>query len=127
MLTRNPAEMRQAGLVSSHVEALLERGVHTFMLVPLTAHGVTLGVAVFNRAEHPVPYDQADVLLVSDLAARAAVHIDNARLYTREHEGAVTLQRSPPGSLARPDHAPAQRRAGRARRGGRRHLPARGV
>ncbi|HEX3963947.1 MAG TPA: SpoIIE family protein phosphatase [Trebonia sp.] len=94
LLTRNPAEMRQAGLVSSHVEALLERGVHTFMLVPLTAHGVTLGVAVFNRAEHPVPYDQADVLLVSDLAARAAVHIDNARLYTREHEGAVTLQRS---------------------------------
>jgi serine phosphatase RsbU (regulator of sigma subunit) len=34
------------------------------------------------------------VRLVSDLAARAAVHIDNARLYTREHDAAVTLQRS---------------------------------
>ena len=32
--------------------------------------------------------------LVSDLAERAAMHIDNARLYTREHATAVTLQRS---------------------------------
>jgi serine phosphatase RsbU (regulator of sigma subunit) len=34
------------------------------------------------------------VRLASDLAARAAVCIDNARLYTREHTTAVTLQRS---------------------------------
>jgi serine phosphatase RsbU (regulator of sigma subunit) len=64
------------------------------MRVPLTARGATLGLAAFSRAEHPEPYDQADVRLVSDLAARAAVHIDNARLYTREHDAAVTLQRS---------------------------------
>jgi len=64
------------------------------MLVPLTARGGTLGVAVFCRAENPEPYDEADLRLVSDLAARAAVHIDNARLYTREHATAVTLQRS---------------------------------
>jgi len=94
LLARNPAEMRQAGLAPGHVQALLDRGVHTFMGVPLTARGVTLGLAGFARAEHPEPYDQADVRLVSDLAARAAVHIDNARLYTREHTTAVTLQRS---------------------------------
>jgi len=64
------------------------------MVVPLTARGVTLGVAALSRAEHPEPYDEADVRLVSDLASRAAVHIDNARLYTREHDAAVTLQRS---------------------------------
>jgi serine phosphatase RsbU (regulator of sigma subunit) len=68
--------------------------VHTAIAVPLTARGVTLGVATFGRAEHPEPYGQADVRLVSDLAARAAMHIDNARLYTREHDAAVTLQRS---------------------------------
>jgi serine phosphatase RsbU (regulator of sigma subunit) len=34
------------------------------------------------------------VRLVSDLVSRAAVHIDNARLYTREHTSAVTLQHS---------------------------------
>jgi hypothetical protein len=63
-------------------------------MVPLTARGVTLGVAGLGRAEQPGAYDEADVRLVSDLAARAAVHIDNARLYTREHDAAVTLQRS---------------------------------
>ena len=95
LLARNPAEMtRQATYSPSHAEALLSRGVHTLMVVPLIARGVTLGAAIFSRAEHPEPYDEADVRLVSDLASRAAIHIDNARLYTREHNTAVTLQRS---------------------------------
>jgi PAS domain S-box-containing protein len=93
-LARNPAEMRQSGPLPSIVQALLDRGVHTFMTVPLTARGVTLGVAGFSRAENREPYDEAYVRLVSDLTARAAVHIDNARLFTREHDAAVTLQRS---------------------------------
>jgi hypothetical protein len=38
------------------------------MVVPLIARGVTLGVAGFARAEHPEPYDEADVRLVSDLS-----------------------------------------------------------
>src|SRR5260221_9195278 len=64
------------------------------MAVPLIARGITLGVALLGGAEHPEPYDEADVRLVSDLASGAAVHSDNARLYTREHNTAVTLQRS---------------------------------
>ncbi len=95
VLARNRAEVRsQVWYAPGNAEALLARGVHTAMVVPLTARGVTLGVAALCRAEHPEPYDQADVRLVSDLASRAAVHIDNARLYTREHDAAVTLQRS---------------------------------
>jgi PAS domain S-box-containing protein len=94
LLMRSPAEMRQGGLAPGHMQALLDRGLHTFIVVPLTARGVTLGVAGFGRAEHPGAYNEADVRLVSDLAERAAVHIDNARLYTRERHAAVTLQRS---------------------------------
>jgi PAS domain S-box-containing protein len=95
LLARNPAEIRRQFPYSpGNAEALLARGVHTSIRVPLTARGATLGLAAFSRAEHPEPYDQADVRLVSDLAARAAVHIDNARLYTREHDAAVTLQHS---------------------------------
>jgi PAS domain S-box-containing protein len=95
LLARNPAELRrQAPYAPAQAEALLARGVHTGMAVPLVARGVTLGVAMVGRAEHPEPYGEADVRLVSDLASRAAVHIDNARLYTREHTTAVTLQRS---------------------------------
>jgi PAS domain S-box-containing protein len=95
LLARNPAEIRrQATFTPGYADALLARGVHTFMVVPLIARGITLGAATFSRAEHPQPYDEADVRLVSDLASRAAVHIDNARLYTREHTTAITLQRS---------------------------------
>jgi len=94
VLARSPAEVRQSGLSPGHLQSLLDRGVHTFMAVPLIARGVTLGVTVLLRAENPEPYDEADVRLASDLAARAAVHIDNARLYTREHDAGITLQRS---------------------------------
>jgi PAS domain S-box-containing protein len=95
LVARNPAEIsRQISYAPGQAEAILSRGVHAVVTVPLTARGVTLGVATFARAEHPEPYGEAEVRLVSDLASRAAVHIDNARLYTREHDTAVTLQRS---------------------------------
>jgi PAS domain S-box-containing protein len=95
LLARNRAGVRrQVPYAPGQAEAILARGVHTLMAVPLMARGVTLGVAVLARAEHPEPYGEADVRLVSDLASRAAMHIDNARLYTREHQAAVTLQRS---------------------------------
>ncbi|MCW2929652.1 MAG: domain S-box-containing protein [Actinomycetia bacterium] len=94
LVARNQAEMRQLDLPSNIVQPLLDRGVHTLVTVPLTARGVTLGVATFSRTKNPEPYDEADARLVIDLTSRAAVHIDNARLYTREHDAAVTLQRS---------------------------------
>jgi PAS domain S-box-containing protein len=95
LLARNRAEVRSlVWYAPGNAEALLARGVHTAMAVPLTARGITLGMVAFARAEQPEAYGEADVRLVSDLAARAAVHIDNARLYTREHDAAVTLQRS---------------------------------
>jgi len=95
MLARNWDEMTgQVAYTAGQADALHARGVHSLMLVPLIARGVTLGVAVFCRAENREPYSPADVRLVSDLTSRAAVHIDNARLYTREHATAVTLQRS---------------------------------
>ena len=94
LLARNRAEIIETGLPDSILQAVLDRGMHTVMTVPLAARGMTLGVAVLGRAENPDPYDEGDVRLVSDLAARAAVLIDNARLYSREHDAAVTLQRS---------------------------------
>jgi serine phosphatase RsbU (regulator of sigma subunit) len=95
LLARNPAEIgRRFTYVPAHTEALLALGVHSAIVMPLVARGVILGVARFVRAEHPEPYGEADVRLAGDLAARAAVCIDNARLYTREHATAITLQRS---------------------------------
>ncbi|MFJ2115199.1 SpoIIE family protein phosphatase, partial [Streptomyces sp. NPDC087850] len=62
--------------------------------VPLKARGITLGVAVFTRGPRLEPFEPDDVVLAQELAGRAAVCIDNARRYTREHTTALALQRS---------------------------------
>ncbi|NBE53470.1 SpoIIE family protein phosphatase [Streptomyces boluensis] len=72
----------------------LEYGVHSLITVPLRARGVTLGIAHFWRRGDSPAFDDDDVSFSEELAARAAVAIDNARRYTREHAMAVTLQRS---------------------------------
>ncbi|WP_406265654.1 SpoIIE family protein phosphatase [Actinacidiphila glaucinigra] len=62
--------------------------------VPLRARDTLLGVATFQRAARNEPFADDDLTLARDLAARAAVCIDNARLFTREHHLALELQRS---------------------------------
>ncbi|MFF3326715.1 SpoIIE family protein phosphatase [Streptomyces sp. NPDC002889] len=73
---------------------LLKVGVHSFMMAPLVARGVVLGVATFYRTRPIGPFLPDDAALASELCALAAVNVDNARLYHREHETAVILQRS---------------------------------
>ncbi len=69
-------------------------GIHSVMAVPLAARGTTLGVAFFLRYRNAETFRHDDLVLAGELAARAAVGIDNARRYTRERATAVTLQRS---------------------------------
>ncbi|MGA5894455.1 SpoIIE family protein phosphatase [Streptomyces venetus] len=69
-------------------------GIHSVMTVPLAARGTTLGVAFFVRYATADVFRHDDLVLAGELAARAAVSIDNARRYTRERATAVTLQRS---------------------------------
>lgn len=69
-------------------------GVHSYLAVPLIARGVLLGLADFVRAGSRSPFTRADLPLVMQLASRAAVYIDNARLYGREREHVITLQRA---------------------------------
>ncbi|WP_123075756.1 SpoIIE family protein phosphatase [Streptomyces sp. ADI95-16] len=77
-----------------HARRILDRGVHSLVCVPLLARGVLLGIASFYRSQDPAPYGDDDSRLARELAARAALCIDNARRYTREHTLALALQRS---------------------------------
>ncbi|MDN3297572.1 SpoIIE family protein phosphatase [Streptomyces ficellus] len=72
----------------------LAYGIHSLVTVPLQARGVVLGMANFWRSERPERFEEEDLAFAEELAARAAVAIDNARRFTREHTMAVTLQRS---------------------------------
>ncbi|SNS11458.1 SpoIIE family protein phosphatase [Actinacidiphila glaucinigra] len=69
-------------------------GIHSLICAPLSARGVLLGMVNFWRSQAPEPFDEEDLSLAEELAARAAVCVDNARRYTREHAMAVTLQHS---------------------------------
>ncbi|MDX3694433.1 SpoIIE family protein phosphatase [Streptomyces europaeiscabiei] len=69
-------------------------GIHSMMAVPLRARGITLGLSVIARHRTAEPFGEDDLLLAEELAARAAVCVDNARRYTRERAIALELQRS---------------------------------
>ncbi|MEU6945832.1 SpoIIE family protein phosphatase [Streptomyces sp. NPDC046316] len=73
--------------------------VHSTLVVPMVAHDTVVGLVQFSRAKGSESFGERDRALAVELAARAAVCIDNARLYRREHERALILQRSllPPG------------------------------
>ncbi|MER5355349.1 SpoIIE family protein phosphatase [Kitasatospora sp. NPDC002551] len=73
---------------------VLAYGVHSLVRVPLKARGVLLGIVRFWRAERAEPFEEEDLALAEELVSHAAVCIDNARRYTREHAMAVTLQHS---------------------------------
>ncbi|MGV9347904.1 SpoIIE family protein phosphatase [Streptomyces spiralis] len=73
---------------------LLGHGIRSLITVPLRARGMVLGLADFWRLRSTEPFVEEDLSFAEELAARAAVAIDNARRYTREHTMAVTLQRS---------------------------------
>ncbi|MEU1852642.1 SpoIIE family protein phosphatase [Streptomyces sp. NPDC019990] len=69
-------------------------GIHSVMMVPLRSRGVTLGVMHLLRHRTSDSFGEDDLVLAEEIAARAALSIDNARRYTRERHTAITLQRS---------------------------------
>ncbi|MGW5201137.1 SpoIIE family protein phosphatase [Streptomyces spiralis] len=73
---------------------IVDYGIHSLITAPILARGVVLGVVNFWRIKEHGPFDVEELSLAEELVARAAVSIDNARRYAREHAMAITLQRS---------------------------------
>jgi serine phosphatase RsbU (regulator of sigma subunit) len=71
----------------------LTSGYASWLSVPLVAQGMVLGCATFGRAPQSPDFGPADIAAAGELASRAAVCIDNARLYHRERRTAFALQR----------------------------------
>ena len=68
-------------------------GYASFLAMPLVAHGAVVGCAMFGRTPASPPFSPGDLTLAGELASRAAISIDNARLYDRERRTARALQR----------------------------------
>jgi PAS domain S-box-containing protein len=64
-----------------HLRLLHGLGVRSAMIVPLRARGETFGVITFVSSESERQFDEDDLAFATELARRAALSIDNARLY----------------------------------------------
>ena len=64
-----------------HFELLQALDIRSHVIVPMIAHGRTTGVITFIRRTGGRPYDAEDLGLVEELARRAAIAVENARLY----------------------------------------------
>ncbi|MFO7893266.1 MAG: ATP-binding protein [Longimicrobiales bacterium] len=81
------------GIVADHEHlALLRRlGIVSVLVVPLVARGRTLGAFTLVSADPTRPFGADDVILAEELGRRAALAVDNARLY-REARDAVAAR-----------------------------------
>jgi signal transduction histidine kinase len=70
---------------------LLEHGVHSYFSVPLIAQGNLIGLLNVG-AERPGAFSQDDRTIVAEVAARLAVAIQNARLFSEVMAGRRRLE-----------------------------------
>jgi PAS domain S-box-containing protein len=69
-------------------------GVRSAMVVPMTTRGRVLGAISFVNSASKQRFDADDLLLAEDLARRAALSVDTARLYSERTYIARALQES---------------------------------
>ncbi|MER6614198.1 SpoIIE family protein phosphatase [Streptomyces xantholiticus] len=67
--------------------------VENVLVVPMRVGAGPLGLVTFTRTGKAAVFDNGEISLADELVARAAVCVDNARRFTREHAAALTLQR----------------------------------
>jgi serine phosphatase RsbU (regulator of sigma subunit) len=86
-------EMLAAGLTDpGHLDLVRRLELSSLVIAPMTARGRTFGTLTLVGAESGRRFEAADVQLAEELARRAAVAIENSRLYTERTRIAHTLQ-----------------------------------
>ncbi|HVD41706.1 MAG TPA: SpoIIE family protein phosphatase [Solirubrobacterales bacterium] len=78
---------------ADHLQLMHDAGYNSAAVVPLTARGRTLGALSFLHAHGDLRYDHGDLEFLSELGERAALALDNARLYRERDRVAKNLQR----------------------------------
>ncbi|MGI5862760.1 MAG: ATP-binding protein [Myxococcales bacterium] len=78
--------LRKIARTEKHFEVLQALGTRSAVIVPLTARGRQLGALSLVYGDSGRRYGEAELALAEDLACRAALAVDNARLYLRTRE-----------------------------------------
>jgi PAS domain S-box-containing protein len=77
-----------------HLRLLREVGMRAALIVPLSVRGRPIGALTMVSAESGRTFDQGDLEFAEQIAARAALAVEGARLYSERSEIARTLQSS---------------------------------
>ncbi|WP_308288787.1 SpoIIE family protein phosphatase [Streptomyces humicola] len=72
---------------------LLDYGIHSLITVPLHARTTLLGTVNFWRSQSSRPFEEDELSDAEELAAKAAVSIENARLYQQVRNSSEQFQR----------------------------------
>jgi PAS domain S-box-containing protein len=80
------AFLRSNSLGDEHLEMLRAMKITSYVSVPLVTRGRTIGVLTFATSTSGRRYTAQDVWLAEELARRAAIAVDNARLYREAQE-----------------------------------------
>jgi PAS domain S-box-containing protein len=81
-------------IIEARARLLADSGLAFILVAPLIARGTVQGLAMFGRSAARPAFTEEDLSLASELASRAALCLDNARLYSRVQDIALTLQRA---------------------------------
>ena len=76
-----------------HLEILKSIGFSSAMIVPLQARGQTLGAMTLVWSESGRHYDESDLRFMEELARRAAMVVDNARLFSEAQDARQDLEK----------------------------------
>jgi PAS domain S-box-containing protein len=86
--------LAEIGGPPERVALLRQVGVTSGLVVPLRARSRVLGALSLGLVDRERRYDEEDLQMAADIGRRAGLAVDNAQLFSREHEVAVALQRS---------------------------------
>ncbi|HYC82144.1 MAG TPA: GAF domain-containing SpoIIE family protein phosphatase, partial [Solirubrobacterales bacterium] len=88
-----PDVIEQVAQNEDHRKLIDEAGYNSAAVVPLIARGRKLGAVSFLHASRDLRYDDGDLTFLGELGDRAAMALDNARLYSERTRISESLQR----------------------------------
>lgn len=88
------AMLTQAAQDDEHRALILALGLHSYICVPLRRGAHIIGVVTLVQAESKRSYGEADLALALSLADRAAIAIENARLFREVERAKAEAERA---------------------------------
>lgn len=90
---KSPEVVDKVSQGAEHLQLMNDAGYNSAAVVPLIARGRSLGALSFLHAHGDLRYDPDDLEFLAELGERAALALDNARLYRERDQIAKILQR----------------------------------